>query len=283
MASVRSKFYDDREIKPKGRNTQMQNSLEFLRGAGYCLGRDIKTGLDCYFISESDAFSKSHPDIAASIVNDCQSVQDSVWLKRHSTLENTFAVGNLLLLANSESVLGFVSGRFFPCSENTIAMYLSDGMFLKKIQGQGLLTLVLSIFHDFELRKYGRDFSRFLTIVVSGNIAPFKFFEQLSCFEEMSFTSENQVERSAVVDFVTTNFPHASVIYGEIIQKAWLPQETPTTQVWPAAHAQAIGLPALVNYQAGDALFKCYEFRVDKIDVIQEIIQVRLQSTGEQT
>ena len=258
-----------------------RQNLSFLKENDFFIGKDMKTGLDCFLIPNSLDFLRRHPEVGASILQQCQNVQDSVWAKRNSTLANTFEVGNLLLITDKSSVMGFVSFSFFHCSKETVALYISDAMFLSVIQKKGLCSLLFSLCHNFFEKKYGKEFSNFISILVSGNFATFKFFERMDCFVELNTPLEKIDEHNAIMQYVSARYPNTKVTFGGIISNAWLPQRIPNSLAWPAQEARQIGLPSFVNYQAGDALFRCYHFKIRNIDAINKSIRSRLQTMME--
>lgn len=223
----------------------------------YFYGFDKQSESDIYLIENSLNFSKQYPDVTKELVRQAELVQNSIWNKRFSTFHNTFDVGNLLLFVHQDRVAGFISASKFSCTPTTHCIYLSDAMFLPQIRGKKLSSLGFAIL-QLVLMSSEPSSDKFLTLVVSGNMAIFKFFLNLETYQIMNQNELSDDVSNFISGFIRHEFPTQKIDECGVIRGAWLPQNKPEVSCWAPAIVTQYGFPENVFYENGDSLIKIF-------------------------
>lgn len=234
-------------------------------GAPHLVGRyPSKLGpVDCYVILDGHRFWTEFRSQAESLLCEFEQVQDSVWHKTHSTLDNTFNVGAVIYFTLNGRAAGFLSAKAVKDRMQNETILFSDAMIMAQLHGIGLCSMAFSILQLllFDFDSLARKYCLFL----SAHIAPFAHFCKSGAHKRVEFNlmSLKQVNHFYGLAATTGGVERAPIDARGVVQGIFREQRSSDTLVWPTEAVAALGLPPDISYSNGDALLGLFEFSGD--------------------
>ncbi len=217
--------------------------------------------LDVYVIKNSKNFYNNNLEICNKVLNQCADVQDSIWNKTYSILENTFDTGTLVLYVSENKVKGFLSASHYKGSSDVNFIYYSDLMLAESIHGKGLCTLGIGVLNSSIINETDitSQTQKFICVMASGNFAAFGAFLKDEFFSAISIPNLERANYELLIAMLQTSFPLLSTTPAdEVIRGGWGQQNKLDKIFWPADFVSKAKFPENVDYRQGDALLKLY-------------------------